>query len=236
MNEKEFSHPGSRYVLWPLMFAAAFFASVAAIPIRAAEVWDGPLFTYSQPSADPTQATNQDHITPDVWLTRAASGGLFNAFYETNATALSPANTAWAFGTLTNYDLLTYTNWLAWLHGNSPTTMVGSNIVVHLISEDIYLSFKFSFWASKGAGGFTYQRSTPILPVIFAPRTNANNGWFNFTYTAHPGTAYLVLSSSNLTDWLPLATNMAVNTLVPFTDPMGSTGIKCFRVSELPTP
>jgi hypothetical protein len=44
MNEKQFNHPGSRYVPWPLMFAAAFFASVAAIPIRAAGIWDGPLF------------------------------------------------------------------------------------------------------------------------------------------------------------------------------------------------
>jgi hypothetical protein len=211
-------------------------AVLAACSSRAAEVWNGPLLTFNQPAPNPAQATNQDRITPDVWLTRASSGGLFNAFYETNATALSPTNTGWAFGTLTNYASLPYTNWLAWLNGNSPTTMVGSNIVVHLTSGDIYLSFKFSFWASKGSGGFTYQRSTPLLPVMFNSPTNANDGQFNFSYSAYPGTAYVVQSSTNLADWSPEATNVAGSALMPFADPLNPAGSKFFRVGQLPPP
>ena len=68
-----------------------FVLTLVMVPLtHAAIVWNGPVIIYSQPAPDPTQATNQDRITPDVWLTRAASKGLFNAYYETNATAFSP--------------------------------------------------------------------------------------------------------------------------------------------------
>lgn len=214
------------------MFALASIVFAAALSIQAAEVWDGPLYTYNQPSPNPTLATNQDRITPDIWLTRTNSGGLFNAFNETGPGALSPANTGWAFGVLSNYASLQYTNWLAWLNGNSPTTMVGSNIVVHLLPGDIYLSFKFSFWAAKGAGGFTYQRSTPSAPVVFNSPTNFNNGQFNFSYAAYPGNTYLVQRSSNLTAWISLATNTAAVPLIPFSDPLNSSGAKFYRIEQ----
>ncbi|HSY18329.1 MAG TPA: hypothetical protein VK815_08350 [Candidatus Acidoferrales bacterium] len=135
--------------------------------VPAATVWTGSLFTFNQPAPNPKQATNQDRITPDVWLTRANSKGLFNAFYETNATALSPTNTEWAFGSLSDYASLNYTNWLALLNGASPTTLVGQPLVVHLISDDIYLSLKITFWGAGGTGGFTYDRSTPTPPPTF---------------------------------------------------------------------
>ena len=130
-------------------------------------MWTGSLFTYNQPAPNPKQATNQDRLTPDVWLTRAASKGLFNAFYETNATTFSPTNTEWAFGSLSGYASLTYTNWLGLLNGASPTTLVGQPMVLHLISDDIYLSINFTFWAAGGSGGFTYDRSTPTPPPTF---------------------------------------------------------------------
>jgi hypothetical protein len=235
VNGVQFNHPRPQHLPWPFAFALAFLASAGAFSLQAVEVWDGPLFEYSQPSPDPTLMTNQDRITPDMWLTRASSGGLFNAFFETNATALSPTNTGWAFGVLTNYASLTYTNWLAWLNGNSPTTMVGSNIVVHLMPDDIYLSFKFSFWAAKGAGGFAYQRSTPQSPVLFNSPANLDNGQFNFSYTALPGTNYVIQSSTNLSVWLPLSTNTAAVPLVPDSEPLGA-GQEFFRVVQLANP
>jgi hypothetical protein len=195
-------------------------------------VWSGPLFTYNQPSPNPAQATNQDRITPDVWLTRAASKGLFNAFYETSATALSPTNTEWAFGTLDQYATLPYTNWLAWLNGQSPVTLLGQPVVLHLVSDNIYLSVQFTVWASGGTGGFAYQRSTPFQPVLFNSLTNVNNGPFNFTYTAFPGSNYVIQISTNLAGWLPLATNTAATTLVPFFDPFGLSSAKFFRVIQ----
>src|SRR3569623_172644 len=100
----------------------AFF--IAAFSSEAGLVWTGPSMTYSQPAFDPTQATNQDRITPKVWLTRALSQGLFNAFSETQAGLVSSADTEWAFGTADQYASLTFTNWLGWLGAQSPTNLV----------------------------------------------------------------------------------------------------------------
>ena len=201
---------------------------------RAATVWTGPLMTYSQPSPDPTQASNQDRITPDVWLTRAKSKGLFNAFYETNATALSPSNTEWAFGVLTNYASLQYTNWLAWLNGQSPVTLIGQPAVVHLISDDIYLAIEITVWDSGGSGGFAYERSTPAPANLSAP--GINGGQFSFTYPTDYGFAYVIESSSNLADWVPEATNETPNGLATFVEPSPAAGTRFYRVGRMPDP
>jgi hypothetical protein len=206
---------------------------LAVVPlIHAATVWKGPLITYSQPSPDPTQATNQDRITADVWLTRAASKGLFNAFSETNATTFSPTNTEWAFGAFTNYAALNYTNWLAWLNGASPTTLVGQQAVVHLITDDIYISIKITLWNSGSSGGFAYQRSTPTMANLSG--ASINNGQFTFNYTADAGISYVVQSSTNLVDWTSFATNVASGSQVLFTDALNPAGATFYRVSRLP--
>src|SRR5882672_1887823 len=129
---------------------------------RAATVWNGPLITYSQPAPDPTQPANRDQLTPSVSLTRAISSGMFNGVTETFYTHnLSPANTAWAEGSLTNYATLTYTDWETAGGGNPVLNLPGKQLVVHLISDDIYLSLKFTYLGGHFAGGFSYQRSTP---------------------------------------------------------------------------
>ncbi len=234
MTRKYFCHSLLKWKFCAIVLAAAFVAGFAA---RAATIWTGPLVTYNQPSPDPTQPANQDRITPSVWLTRAASGGLFNAVSETAATNTSPAGTEWAFGTLAHYATLPYTNWLAWLNGKSPTTMVGSNIVVHLISDDIYVSFKFSFWASKGSGGFTYQRSTaPIVNLSRAQVTG--DGRFTFTYGTDPGFTYVVQSASSFPAlWNSVETNVATNNTAVFSALFSpAPGPVVYRVLRLPSP
>lgn len=224
-----------RSILFRILSGVVFVVMLAAAPMmHAATVWNGPLFTYNQPTSDPTQVSNQDRITPDVWLTRAASKGLFNAFYETNVTALSPTNTEWAFGTLTNYASLHYTNWLAWLNGASPTTLVGQQTVVHLISDDIYISVQFTKWISSGNGGFAYQRSTPTPASLSG--TVVNSGQFTFNYTANAGISYVVQSSTNLLNWVSLATNVAPGSPVLFTNALNSSDIEFYRVGRLPSP
>jgi len=200
----------------------------------AATVWNGPAITYSQPASDPTQATNQDRITAHVWLTRAASGGLFNAATETAATADSPADTEWAFGTLGNYASLSYTNWLAWLNGQSPVTLVGQQVLAHLISEDIYIAIQFTLWGSHGAGGFGYQRSTPP-PAMLSSATLAANQ-FSFGYTASRGLVYVVQVSPNLADWGPITTNVAASNAVLFTDQFIPNGSRFYRVMRAANP
>ena len=53
---------------------------------RAATVWNGPIITYTQPAPDPTQSTNQDHLTANVALTRGSVSGMFNGVSETGYT------------------------------------------------------------------------------------------------------------------------------------------------------
>jgi hypothetical protein len=134
-----------------------------ALDGRSATIWDGPMITFSESTTDPTLAINQDRITANVWITRGPIQGIFNAKTETSFTHFSsPADTRWANGNLTNYALLTYTDWNTWAKGVNPgpPSTVGVDAVVHLISDDIYLGLKFTFWG--GAGGlFAYQRTTP---------------------------------------------------------------------------
>jgi hypothetical protein len=212
--------------------ASGLMLAVAPL-IHAGTVWNGPLVTYNQPSPDSTPASNQDRITPDVWLTRASSKGLFNAFYETNATALSPTNTEWAFGTLANYASLNYTNWLGMLNGASPTTLVGQQLIVHLISDDIYISIQFTKWIPMGSGGFTYQRSTQPLILSGA---GVNNGQFKFSYPAVAGLSYVVECSSNLMDWVPLVTNVASGGPVMFSNSFDPSGTQFYRVGQFQNP
>ena len=231
MIEKHHGCPSSVWSVRNIVFVL----TLAGAPLtHAATVWNGPLFTYAQPSSDPTQAANQDRITPDVWLTRAASKGLFNAFYETNATAFSPTNTEWAFGTLTNYASLHYTNWLAMLNGASPVTLVGQQLVVHLIADDIYLSMNVTVWGAGGSGGFAYQRSTPTSVNLSG--AIISNGQFSFNYTADAGVSYVVQSSTNLVDWVSLATNVASSSPICFTNPCNSAGPNFYRVGSLTGP
>ncbi len=192
-------------------------------------IWNGPSVTYTQPGTDPTQPANQDRLTPKVWLTRTNSSGLFNATLETSAGALSPADTEWAFGTADQHQSLTFSNWLGWLNGQSPTTLVGKDVVVHLISEDIYISMKFTLWGSKGAGGFGYVRSTPpLLPTIW--NATATNG-FQFNYSTTAGSVYVVDASVDLVNWLPLATNVAVSTVGQFQESSAGT-TRFYRVRQ----
>ena len=95
---------------------------------------------YASLAFDPTQPANQDRLTPHVWLTRTNSSGLFNAFSETFAgPQFSPADTEWAYGTADQYPSLIFANWLDWLNGQSPTNLVGKQVVAHLISLRIFM-------------------------------------------------------------------------------------------------
>jgi len=133
-----------------------------AFTVRAATVWTGPIITYTQPAANPSQPENQDPLTPKVVLTRALSSGMFNAVNETFYTHnVSPAGTEWAVGSLDNYATLTYTSWEAAGGGRPVMNLPGQPLVVHLIAEDIYLSLIFTDLGGHFEGGFSYQRSTP---------------------------------------------------------------------------
>src|SRR5215469_1610716 len=146
------------FIIWLTLLSGSLSGSAATI-------WNGPLITYSQPAPDPTFATNQDILTAHVSLTRGnpaggGTGGMFNGITESSFTKfLSPSDTQWAVGDLTNYATLTYSDWTTTGGGRPVMTYPGEQLVVHLVSDDIYLSLMFTDLPS--GPGFTYIRSTP---------------------------------------------------------------------------
>ncbi len=130
--------------------------------LNAQTIWTGPTMTFSKEnSADWTIETNQDRITKNVWLTRANSQGIFNIAIEENyVNSSSPAVTEWAYGTTASIESLVFKKWED-LCGSQPLNLVNQDLVVHLITDDIYIDIKFTFWQhGGGGGGFTYKRST----------------------------------------------------------------------------
>jgi len=139
---------------------------------RAATIWNGPLITFTQAAPYPNTG-DRDQLTPSVSLTRAnpaggGTGGMFNGVTETFFTKfVSPANTEWAVGSLADYATLGYADWTSVGGGNPVHNLPGKQLVVHLISDDIYLSLRFT--ALSSAAGFSYTRSTP--PAANVPPT-----------------------------------------------------------------
>lgn len=148
---------------------AIVFASLPASVTHGATVWTGPSISFSKAAnANVSLPQNQDRITNSVWLTRGSTQGIYNISDESSYTHnLSPADTAWATGSATNYASLTFTDWETWTGGvpNVPN-IVSLNAVVHLITDDIYLDLKFTSWGVGGAAGgsFSYIRSTAPVP------------------------------------------------------------------------
>jgi hypothetical protein len=155
-----------RYFQTCVVVVLPVIGAMNEIQACATQVWNGTNMEFNLPGgADWTQPTNQDRITTNVWITRDAVNGhgIFNAASESvYASHFSPKGTEWAYGFLTNYASLSYTNWED-CYGSAPVlinNITSTNVVVHLIADDIYLSLKFTSWGGPGAG-FTYTRSTP---------------------------------------------------------------------------
>jgi glucose/arabinose dehydrogenase len=153
---------------------------------HAATVWKGPLLSFTQASPYPSPPGDRDQLTAHVALTRATpvvgTGGMFNAVTETSFTKfVSPADTAWAIGDISNYATLTYTDWTTCGSNNPVHVLPGRPLVVHLISDDIYLSLTFT---SLPAGpGFSYTRSTPS-PADVPPTVSITSPTNGASFTA----------------------------------------------------
>ena len=148
-------------------------------------VWNGPSITFAKSNgADYNLATNQDRITSNVWLTRKTSRGLFNIKVEESSylcpttNSPQPSDTEWAYGTSDNYSSLTFQTLNNLIQcGGFSGIVNGENMVLHLISDDIYLDLKFTFWGSGGSGGgFSYERSTdPSINSLYnTEKTSVN--------------------------------------------------------------
>ena len=126
-----------------------------------ATVWRGETKTFTKfDNSDPNSEENQDRITSNVWITRGNSGGqIYNIVSETSADSnSSPAGTRWALGTIEEISSLSFSNFRGAV--GKPKNVVGKNLVLHLIEDNIFLSVKFTSWSENKLGGFSYQRST----------------------------------------------------------------------------
>ena len=130
------------------------------VNVETSNIWEGPTVVFSKDDgADFTQESNQDRITSNVWITRGNGGQIFNIAKENSADKLdSPAGTLWSVGNVNNIDNLTFETFR--LAVGQPKDVVGKNLVLYLVDDDIYLSVKFTSWSQGQKGGFAYERSS----------------------------------------------------------------------------
>ena len=128
--------------------------------ISSSTIWNGPLKSFTKTyGSNASEETNQDRLTAKVWITRGNNGGqIYNAAQEDKSDKYkSPIGTEWAVGNINNLDKLIFYDFRIAIQ---PKNIVGKDLVLHLIEEDIYLSVKFKSWAQGQKGGFSYERST----------------------------------------------------------------------------
>lgn len=125
-------------------------------------IWTGDIVSFSKTAgSDPNEEANQDRITENVWITRGNDGGqIYNVKSESSSDkASSPEDTEWAIGNIEDIEKLTFKPFRDAL-GGKPKNEVGTDLVMHLISENIYLSLKITAWSNEKNGAFTYDRSS----------------------------------------------------------------------------
>ena len=146
----------------PLVFSCSSEGEELPGDTTSAVIWTGSNKTFTKADgADHTLINNQDVLTSNVSITRANNGGqIFNITKEDSADQnSSPAGTLWSIGNINNIDNLTFTNFRSAV--GKPKDVVGKNLIMHLIDDNIYLSVKFTSWSQNRRGGFAYERSQP---------------------------------------------------------------------------
>ena len=124
--------------------------------------WNGDLLNFEKSDGeDPSLQSNQDRLTDNVWITRGNDGGQIYNIAKENISDKnsSPVGTEWAIGSLDDIGSLSFSKFRSAV--GSPKDVVGKNLVLHLIEDDIYLSVRFTSWSNGQKGGFSYTRSTP---------------------------------------------------------------------------
>jgi hypothetical protein len=121
-------------------------------------IWNAGGLTFTKPASG-----SQDCITAQTCLTRSTvlynsvTGGVGGQ--QQCPGYQGPLNTEWALGHITDWNTLTYRK-LYDLNNCLPPGMVQQGpMVLHLISENIYLQVRFNAWGA-GNSTFSYTRTT----------------------------------------------------------------------------
>jgi hypothetical protein len=219
----------------------AALISFSATAVHASTIWNGPNTNFTQ-----SVSTPQDHLTSHVSLTRGSSQPIYNTAAPSSETfaskAVSPKDTAWAFGTLANTNL-TYKTFYAFATASSPNNVgggiVGKDAVCYLKTDDIFLQVHFTAWGSGGSGGFAYTRSTPTIvaptPTVFV--TNPPSG----TVYSGPAdvkiTAIASVSSGSVTNLRIFRSGILIgnSTVAPFSITSSNLGVGTYDLTAVAT-
>ena len=141
-------------------------------------IWSDLTQSFSKAAfADPALPENQDRITNHVALTRGNMAGLYNALVESSYdrhSPTAPADTEWATDinnpsqdiAAANWAALDFTTWAEAYGSQVGMTIVDRDAVAHLITDDVYIDFRVTSWASGQSGGaFSYLRAAPPAPT-----------------------------------------------------------------------
>ncbi len=146
-----------RLTILPLFVAVLFLISCDGSQVDVEPEEEGEILFEKVPETSPFNEKNQDRITDNVWITRGNDGGqIFNVrVAESYDKSRSPIDTEWAIGFKEDVENLSFDTFRNTIR---PQDVLGENLVVHLISDDIYLNVKFTKWSSSKGGGFAYIR------------------------------------------------------------------------------
>jgi hypothetical protein len=162
---------------------------------------------------------------PTVSITNPVSGAVFAAPANVSIGATATA----ASGTVTNVQFFTNGVSLASLTA-APFTLTANNLAAGA----------YTLTAVAKASGIL-ATSTPVNVTVVNPApvvisaASVSGGLFSFSYAGNAGLSYVVQSSSNLVNWLPVTTNLAAANPVPFSNP-ATNGVQFFRIGLLPNP
>jgi hypothetical protein len=164
--------------------------------------------------------------TPTVSITNPAGGAVFSA----PANVKLGATAAVSSGTVTN---------VAFFAG---TTLLGSAQTSPFnVTSSSLAAGSYSLTAVATAAGVSATSAAVSISVV-APVAISNSvpgisgGQFSFDYTANAGLTYVVEGSSNLVNWMPIATNVASSSTVNFTDTSGLSTLRFYEVVRQPNP
>jgi len=171
-----------------------------------------------------TRSTPAVAVAPTVSITSPSPGATFAAPASVVLTATASG------GSVTNMEFFAGTTALGQATA-SPFSVTGS----------IPAPGAYALTAVATAGGVS--ATSPVVNItVVAPvavsltAPGAGNGLLSFSYSADPGSSYVVERSSNLVDWVAVVTNAASSSLVPFSEALTATPSRYYRVGRLPNP
>jgi hypothetical protein len=161
-----------------------------------------------------------------VAITNPVSGAVFSA----PANVKMAASASVSSGTVTNVTFY-----------NGSTKLGSATAPPFCITASNLAANSYALTAVAAAAGVSATSAVVNISVVSpVPVSNSgpaiSGGQFSFDYTANAGLTYVVESSSNLVNWVPIATNVATNNLIIFKDASGLSARRFYEVVRQPNP